>query len=322
MTVQLNTGPDAPLSLTVTDKRIVARDIVELTLRNADHSALPDWRPGAHIDLLLGDALVRQYSLLGDCTDPTTWRVAILREPESRGGSVAAHKLEVGQPVDVRGPRNHFALSPSSRYLFIAGGIGITPLIPMLASAEKAGADWKLSYGGRSAETMAYGAELKALYGDRVTLYPQDEAGLLPLATLLGTPDEETRIYCCGPEALLSAVEAQTAGWPKGSLHVEHFTPKPVEDDIPDQPIEVVLAASGLTLHVPADRSILDMVTEAGIDVLTSCQEGTCGTCETVVLEGEPLHRDSVLTESEREAGETMMICVSRACGKKLVLDL
>ena len=322
MSNQTAAGAEAPMLLTVSERRDVAQDIVELTLRNEEGTALRPWAAGAHIDLELGDGLTRQYSLLGDLSDPSVWRVAILKEPESRGGSVAAHGLAVGDRIPVRGPRNHFALEPSKRYIFIAGGIGITPILPMIAQAQQAGADWQLIYGGRNASTMTYAKELAERYGDKVALYPQDEKGLLPLETLIGSEQEDTLIYCCGPEPLLAAVDAHTSAWPKGSLHVEHFSPKPIDDDMPDQPIEVVLAASGLTLQVPADRSILDVVTEAGIDVLTSCQEGTCGTCETFVLEGKPLHRDSVLTESEKEAGQSMMICVSRACGAKLVLDL
>lgn len=322
MNTQPKSGANTPLLLTVTDRRAVALDVVELSVGHADNSPLPAWTAGAHIDLELGEGLTRQYSLLGDMTDPTIWRISILNEPEGRGGSRAAHALKIGDKVCVGGPRNHFALEPSKRYIFIAGGIGITPILPMCAEAEKAGADWTMTYGGRSTKSMAYSDDLIQLYGDKVRLCPQDEKGLLPLEALIGTPQDDTLIYCCGPEALLTAVQAGTKAWPSGSLHVEHFSPVALDDDTANQPIEVVLSASGLTLHVPADRSILEVVTEAGIDVLTSCQEGTCGTCETFVLEGKPLHRDSVLTESEKEAGQSMMICVSRACGTRLVLDL
>lgn len=322
MSTPMNGAGEAHLDLTLRESKTVAQDVVELTLARPDGAALPTWTPGAHIDLELGDGLVRQYSLLGALDDPTVWKVAVLKEPESRGGSVAAHALKAGMTVGVRGPRNHFALEPAPRYLFIAGGIGITPIMAMIASAEAAGADWRLAYGGRSAGSMAYGAELAARHPERVTLYPQDETGLLPLGALLGTPQEGTLIYCCGPEPLLAAVEAQAADWPVGSLHVEHFSPKEITDDAPDTAFEIELAQSGLTLTVPAGRSILDVVSEAGIDVLTSCQEGTCGTCETAVLEGSPLHRDSILTDREKERGESMMICVSRARSAKLVLDL
>ncbi len=219
------------------------------------------------------------------------------------------------------GPRNNFPLVPSAEYLFVAGGIGITPILPMVHQAEMLGADWRLLYGGRRRDSMAFLDELSQ-YGDRVDVRPQDESGLLPLATLLGTPQPETLIYCCGPEPLLAAVEQRCAGWPRGSLHVERFAPRPQGEPARAEAFEVVLEQSGLTLTVPPDRSILSVVEEAGIGVLSSCAEGTCGTCETGVLGGVPDHRDSVLSEDERQAGDCMMICVSRARGDRLVLDL
>jgi ferredoxin-NADP reductase len=248
--------------------------------------------------------------------------VGILRDPNGRGGSLHVHdRLQVGDVVRIRGPRNNFALAPSRRYLFIAGGIGITPILVMVAAAEAAGADWRLVYGGRQRASMAFLDEL-ARYGDRVTICPQDETGLLDLDPLLGTPQDDTLVYCCGPEPLLNAVEQRCAGWPRRTLHVERFSAKPLAAPARAEAFEVVLARSELTLTVPPDRSILGVVEEAGIGVLSSCAEGTCGTCETAVLEGEPDHRDSVLDEDERRTGACMMICVSRACSSRLVLDL
>ncbi|MHC5908413.1 PDR/VanB family oxidoreductase [Streptomyces sp. S6] len=292
-----------------------------LSLRHPLGEPLPAWEPGAHVDLLLAPGLERQYSLCGDPADLREWRVAVLREPDGRGGSDFVHReLAVGDKVRVRGPRNNFPLLPAPRYRFVAGGIGITPLLPMLAAAEASGAQWTLLYGGRSRRSMAFTGEL-GRYGGRVTVAPQDETGgLLELGPVLDELPEDTLVYCCGPGPLLDAVESRC---PSGVLHVERFRPKEQGQDAADtREFDVVLERSGLTVTVPQDTSVLDAVRAAGVDVLFSCTEGTCGTCETDVLDGEVDHRDSVLTQEEREAGETMMICVSRCRGKKLVLDL
>ena len=298
----------------------LADGVLGLTLRAADGAQLPPWRPGAHVDLVLEPGLVRQYSLCGDPDDRHRWRLAVLREPAGRGGSRHVHeRLTPGTHLRVDGPRNHFELLPAPEYLFIAGGIGITPIMPMLAAATAAGARWRLLYGGRRRASMALLDRL-APYGDRVSVHPQDEAGLLDLS-LLDTPRAGTLVYCCGPEPLLAAVEARCAGWPEGALRVERFTPKPAEFAA-DHDFEVVLSCSDRTVHVPAGISVLKAIEQAGVSVLSSCREGTCGTCETGVLDGEPEHRDSILTEAERAAGDLMMICVSRCRGERLVLDL
>jgi len=309
--------------LVVADRRQEADGVVSLTFRRADGAELPGWEPGAHLDLLLGEGLERQYSLCGDPADRGTWRVAVLREPAGRGGSAHVHeRLTVGAPVRARGPRNHFRLRPAPGYRFVAGGIGITPILPMLAAAEAAGAEWTLLYGGRTRASMAFRDELAARYGDRIQIRPQDETGLLDLAAGLGEPRPDTPVYCCGPGPLLDAVEAYCAESGRPGPYTERFQPKAADPDARDTRFELVLARSGLTLAVAADTSVLDAVRTAGAEVLFSCTEGTCGTCETDVLEGVPDHRDSLLTAGERAAGETMMICVSRCRGERLVLDL
>jgi ferredoxin-NADP reductase len=310
----------------VQDKREAADGVVVLTLREVNDHPLPPWTPGAHIDLVLDSLLdgtpTRQYSLCGDPADHHVWRLGVLRDPDGRGSSRYVHdELGANDTFRVRGPRNNFPLVESPRYLFVAGGIGITPLLPMIAAADAEGADWRLVYGGRRRASMAFLDEL-ARYGDRVSVRPQDETGLLDLDGLLGTPQEDTRVYCCGPEPLLAAVEQRCAGWPSGSLHVERFSAKPLTEPARSEAFELVLARSEVTVAVPPDRSILDVVEEAGIGVLSSCAEGTCGTCETAVLEGLPDHRDSVLSDEERRADDCMMICVSRSCTARLVLDL
>ncbi|WP_159325796.1 PDR/VanB family oxidoreductase [Streptomyces tendae] len=308
--------------LVVARRETAADGVLVLTLRHPLDERLPAWEPGAHVDVVLGPGLERQYSLCGDPADRAEWRIAVLREKDGRGGSAYVHgELRAGDEVRVRGPRNNFRLEPAPRYRFVAGGIGITPVLPMLAAAEEAGAEWTLLYGGRTRAGMAFTQEL-ARYGDRVTLVPEDESGLLDLASVLDDLSPDTLVYCCGPGPLLDAVEARC---PAGSLRVERFRPKEADGDAPaeaEAEFEVVLARSGRTVVVPPGVSVLDAVRGSGVEVLYSCTEGTCGTCETEVVEGDPDHRDSVLTEEERAAGETMLICVSRCRGRRLVLDL
>lgn len=308
--------------LVVESVTTVADGVVELTLLDED-GGIPPWTPGAHVDLVLGD-LVRQYSLCGDPLDTRRLVVAVLREPESRGGSAYVHdNLTVGAKVTVRGPRNHFPLVSAPRYMFVAGGIGITPLLPMIREAEAAGADWHLYYRGRKRSGMAY-VERLAEYGDKVTLLPGDETGPLDLAAVLADPQEGTLVYTCGPERLLLGLEEIcSARWPAGALHLERFAAKEIEaPEGGERSFELELAATGVTLAVPPDRSVFQVIEDAGISVLGSCHEGICGTCEAIVLEGDVDHRDSVLNESERAANDAMMVCVSRCFSDRLVLDL
>jgi len=311
--------------LVVREAAAAAEGVVALTLVDPDGETLPPWTPGAHVDLILGPGLIRQYSLCGDPAADTSIRVGVLRAPKSRGGSDLVHDaLTPGATVRVRGPRNHFPLVASPRYRFVAGGIGITPILPMMAAATAAGADWTLLYGGRSRDSMAFLDELEQ-YGERVTLAPQDEVGILDLQALLGTPEPDTLVYCCGPEGLLAAIEAVChANWPPGSLHLERFAAKaqPADAARSDVTFDVILARSGLTLTVPPQKSIFEVAQEAGVSVLGSCLEGICGTCETAILEGEADHRDSILDEDERASNEYMMICVSRCKSGRLALDL
>jgi len=307
--------------LVVQDAALVAQDVLALTLAAPDGAELPAWTPGAHVDLVLGDGLTRQYSLCGPIADNTLYRVGVLRNAQGRGGSVAVHELAAGATVRVRGPRNHFPLGGSQRYLFIAGGIGITPILSMIADAEAAGAEWELLYGGRSRASMAFLDEL-ASYGDRVTVFAEDEVGRMDLERALGTPSPGTAVYCCGPCGLLDAVEQKCRSWPAGSLHYERFAAKEQAPVDAESAFEVTLARSGMTLSVTPDESIFAVCQQAGVSVLGSCFEGVCGTCETGVLDGEIDHRDSILNEEERESNELMMICVSRCKSKQLTLDL
>ena len=229
--------------------------------------------------------------------------------------------LREGDELTASAPRNHFPLEEADRYLFIAGGIGITPILPMIAEAERRGRPWRLAYGGRSRASMAFRDELSA-YGDRVEIRPQDECGLLDLDALLGTPEPGTAVYCCGPAPLLAAVEERCAAWPAGTLRTERFTPAAGATENAGDAFEVELAGNGEVITVPAAESVLTCLRKAGHEILSSCEEGTCGTCETGVLAGVPDHRDAVLTQAERDAGDIMMVCVSRSRTPRLVLDL
>lgn len=313
------------LELVVTERVVLAEDVVGLVLEDRSGEPLPEWRPGAHIDLVLADGLIRQYSLCSSPADRRRYRVAVLREPAGRGGSAYVHEaISRGDRVQVGGPRNHFPLQPARRYQFIAGGIGITPIIPMIERAESEGADWRLLYGGRQRSSMAFIDELSD-YGDRVAFWPQDELGMLDLERILGEPRDDTLVYCCGPEGLLGAVEKVCGHWPSSALHVERFSAKPGAQTPGAGALDnfaVICRKSGLTVEVGPGKSILDAVREKGISMLASCMEGICGTCETPVLEGTPDHRDSVLSDEEKAENDYMMICVSRSLTPALVLDL
>lgn len=308
-------GAGEELKVRVRSAVLVAQDVLQLDLEPVD-GRVPSWEPGAHVDLV-GPDHVRQYSLCGVVDDAL--RVAVLRVPDGRGGSAWVHEaLREGDVVLVRGPRNHFALVDADDYLFVAGGIGITPIFAMVREAERRGATWRLVYGGRSRASMAFCDELER-YGDQVTLVPQDEAGLIDLDRELGPERAGRHVYCCGPEPLLEAVEARMSARPAEILHVERFS---AEVDDSGAAFEVEISSSGASIPVREGQSIIDALAEVGIEVEFSCREGTCGTCETGVLGGVPDHRDSVLTDEEREANDCMMICVGRCLSGPLVLDL
>ena len=301
--------------------------VLSLALRHPLGEDLPVWRAGAHLDVLLPNGLVRQYSL---CSDPATktWRIAVLREPAGRGGSAYVHdELRPGTKIQVRGPKNNFALDPAGKYVFLAGGIGITPILPMVRAAAAAGADWRLVYLGRSRTSMAFLGEL-ATYGDAVHVHADDESGIYPLAGLLEDPAGDFEVYACGPGPLLNVIQKLADEWENPArLHLERFAADPrlaAEVHAPQvgDHAFIVETNGGKEVEVPAGTSILEALERAGMAPLNSCREGICGTCETTVLSGKVDHRDSLLSEDERAAGDTMMICVSRCRGTRLVLDL
>jgi ferredoxin-NADP reductase len=297
-----------------------AADVLSLTLVHPAGTSLPAWQPGAHIDFTPEIGLTAQYSLCGQTGAPG-WRIAVLLQREGKGVSRYIHeRIRPGDLVHVSEPRNHFALADAQSYLFIAGGIGITPFVPMIDEVTRQGKPWRLAYGGRKRESLAFADSLQC-HGSAVQLYPADETGGLPLDALLRSVNDGCAVYCCGPESLIAAVEEWLGSHGKPAPHVERFNPKP-RDDSNSRPFQVLLARSKITLDIPADKAIVDVLDMHNIFVPTSCREGTCGSCETRVLCGAIDHRDSLLSEEERQRQNTMMICVSRAAGDTVTLDL
>ncbi|MCF8541997.1 MAG: cytochrome P450 [Candidatus Nanopelagicales bacterium] len=321
---------DAFESRTVRIEAVTAMsdDVVALTMADPHGTELPPWQPGAHVDLVLPSGKVRQYSLCGDPADLSAYRVAVLREPTGRGGSVEVHEsLHAGVTIDLRGPRNHFRMVDAPSYHFVAGGIGITPILAMVRDVHERGLPWTLTYGGRSRQSMAFVEELLDLDSDRVALVPQDALGHPDLPAILGSLPAGTAVYCCGPEGLLAAVERASAEMAEPvPVYFERFTPPGGDrvDPLPDDAVEfeVVLARTGRTVTVSADRTLLDVVRDVVPGVPYDCEEGYCGSCETRVISGTPQHRDTILSENERQAGATMMICVGRCSSRSLTLDL
>lgn len=309
--------------------RRLTPSVIEIELADP-RAELPTWSPGAHLEVVLPSGLLRQYSLVARrCDRPGTLVVAVLLEEGGRGGSRELHAIaSLDRELEVRALRNHFELSAATSYCFVAGGIGVTPMIAMARHAAARGAAWQLHYAGRSREHMPYAADLLAEFGERrVHLWPKDEGRRPDVAGIVAALEPGTLVYSCGPERLMRAVQESTraAGL---DCRVERFG-APAGEGAPlvsppadgDGTFVVELRRAGLELKVPVDRSLLEVVQEAVPGLPSSCEEGFCGTCETRVLAGEPDHRDLVWGDDEKPTG-SMMICVSRARSPRLVLDL
>ncbi|KRA31505.1 hypothetical protein ASD81_16565 [Nocardioides sp. Root614] len=300
-------------------------DVVLVHLVHPDGDPLPRWSPGAHLELELPSGLLRQYSLCGDIGADDEYTVAVLRVPDGRGGSVEVHDSGlVGQQIAVRGPINRFKLIAADHYVLLAGGIGITPISAMARDLAAAGSSWELIYGGRSRSAMAFADDLLALDSGRVSLVPQDTAGLPDLVKILSAAPKGTAVYCCGPQPMIEAVE-QVCSDLGIDLHLERFSASGKQPEAPEageRPFEIELGRRGLVLEVGPDDNALDVVREVVLNHPYSCHEGTCGSCEVSVLSGQIDHRDEVLSDEEREANDTMMLCVSRALSDRLVIDL
>ncbi|MEU1600529.1 PDR/VanB family oxidoreductase [Streptomyces sp. NPDC005708] len=308
-----------PLDFSVVRRRRVADAVMTLDLAPPPGLPLPQWSAGAHIDLDIPQVgLTRQYSLCGP-PDADFLRIAVLQEPESRGGSSWLHShVAEGTTLRISGLRNHFSFTSSGPVVFVAGGIGITPIRAMITEADSRGEPWELHYAGRCVESMAFVVELADLYGDRVNTY-SSETRRLDVQGLLERLSPGTSVYACGPSRLLSAIE--DAAPAHVLVRTERFAADEV-DTSHDAAFEVRCARSGVQRIVPADQSILAALRDAGVQQVSQCEEGVCGSCETTVLEGIPEHRDMLLTDEERAENNVMMICVSRAKSAHLTLDL
>jgi ferredoxin-NADP reductase len=319
--------------LLVRAQRLESDGVLSLVLEHPDGSELPAWTPGAHIDVVLPSGTVRQYSLCSDPAEKTQYRIAVLNDPNSRGGSREIHEtVRTGNMLPYRGPRNHFELEPAPHYLLIAGGIGITPILAMVRQIAQGDAGLTVLYVGRTRPSMAFLDEL-AGFGGTVSIIPKDECGYLDLDGAMIAAPAGTAVYCCGPEPLIRAAEqACKRHLGADAMHFERFgaPASPAAGDAGAQDtgrdeglaeFEVELRKSDRVLKVPADRTLLDVVRDANPSILFSCEEGFCGSCETKVLAGIPDHRDTILSKADREKNETMMLCVGRSKTPLLVLD-
>lgn len=315
------------LSVRVRQRTEEAEDIASFDLVAIDGNELPAFTAGAHIDVQVAPGLVRQYSLCNDPADRSHYRIAVLRESQSRGGSAGMHaQAQSGSTLSVSAPRNLFELVPSPRALLLAGGIGITPILAMARTLHAQGTPFELHYCGRSASRMAFLAELQAApFAASVQVHCDDgePAQRFDAASTLSRPSADVHLYVCGPTGFMDHVlgTARTAGWNDAQLHREYFAAAPV-DHANDGAFTVELAASGRTCQVPADKSVLEVLLAAGVDLPFSCEAGICGTCLTRVVSGTPDHRDSFLTDAEKAAGDQFMPCCSRSSTPVLVLDL
>ncbi|MFC4945443.1 PDR/VanB family oxidoreductase [Pseudonocardia sp. GCM10023141] len=302
-------------SLRVARRVDEADDVVSFTLVDPMGGDLPAWSPGAHIDVVVPCIGSRQYSLCGDPRNRQQYRIAVLRELAGRGGSNHLHdKVQTGDLLEIHGPRNHFVLDEAPHYVFLAGGIGVTPILTMAADAERRGVSWSMVYGGRTRSTMAFVDELPA----GVRLVPEDEVGRIDVAAALRDLPPGALVYCCGPAPLITAVREHGAE----AVRFELFAAPETEDAPAERAFAVTLARTGVTLTVAPGETILDKAIEAGADLGFNCQDGICGSCETSILEGRAEHRDHVLTDQEKAEHTCLMVCVSRAEGARLVLDL
>lgn len=303
-----------PLVVTETSREAVAEDVLSLSLSHVDGQRLPGWHLGAHLDVLLPSGRMRQYSLNGDPADPHRYRIAIRAIPDGGGGSLEMHTLSPGDRVSVRGPRNAFPYVRQNAYLFIAGGIGITPILPMVRDAARRGADYRILYTGRSRTSLPFLEELRAIAGERLRVHTDDVLGLPSGPEMVSTLPVGAAVYCCGPPPMIAAIRAAVPT--TVPLLSERFSPPPVSGG---NPFTVTLARSGLRVDVAADETALAAIRRVVPNVVYSCQQGFCGTCRVRVLAGTVEHHDRFRTPEYH--GDYMNICVSRAAGD-LTIDL
>jgi len=316
----MTTNNDA-IRMKVTARRELTPSITEFTLSPVDSAELPRIEPGAHITLETPSGAMRRYSLINPDEQPDHYVIAVKREPESRGGSQSMHDAAThGLEILVEPPENDFPLKPATKYLLIAGGIGVTPIYSMARQLAAEDKDFRIIYCTRSPEETAYRDEMSEAFGSKLVIHHDD-----------GDPDkvydfwdhfaevQNVQVYCCGPKPLMEEIKAISGHWPEGRVNFEDFKPVDIIR-ADDTPFDVELAKSGKTVNVPADRSILEAVRDSGVETASSCESGTCGTCKTRLISGDVDHRDMVLMDDEKS--DHIMICISRARSGGLVLDL
>jgi vanillate monooxygenase ferredoxin subunit len=315
------------MTVKVVRKSREAQDIVSFELASADGSALPPFSAGAHIDVHIGDGLIRQYSLCNDANEDHRYLICVLREPASRGGSVAMHeRVREGDLIRIGVPKNHFPLVPASKTLLFAGGIGVTPILCMAERLARIGADFEMHYCTRSVERTAFHERIKSSpFAEKVRFYFDNGAlaNRMDLAKILSAQPENSHLYVCGPGGFIAFVKntAKELAWADDAIHSEYFSAQPIEAG-KEAAFEVQVASTGATYAVPVDSSILQVLLENGIDVPASCEQGVCGTCITRVLGGTPDHRDLFFNAAEHARNDQMTPCCSRSLTPLLVLDL
>ena len=306
--------------------RVEATDVRSFELVASDGQALQPFEAGAHIDVHLGDGLIRQYSLINTTDTDGSYRIAVKLESNSRGGSQRMHAVAEGDVLSVSHPRNNFPLDPDAGHtMLLAGGIGVTPLLGMAYQLAAQNASFSLDYFARSKDALAFSEEIGgASFTSRARFHVglDGEAARAELENLLTALPPRTHIYACGPAPFMQAVREFVTAKSGPALHLEYFAADPDLASLPAGAFQVKLAKSGKTVMVGADQTIIEALTAAGIEVATSCEQGVCGTCLTTVLAGRPDHRDMLLTEEEQHAGDRILLCVSRCLDQELVLDL
>lgn len=315
------------LQVKVINKTVEAEDIASFELAGVDGKSLPPFSAGSHIDVHIRDGLIRQYSLCNPPHESHRYQIGVLRDANSRGGSVAMHgDIKVGDVLTISEPRNHFPLTQAKRTLLLAGGIGVTPILCMAERLAAIGADFAMHYCARSPERTAFRDRIaESGFADRVVYHYDSgtDEQKLKLAEMIATPDPDTHIYVCGPGGFIDHVvnTAKDKGWPSAQVHLEYFGAAPVETD-GDAPFDVKIASSGQVFTIPAGETVIKILADNGVDIPVSCEQGVCGTCLTRVLDGVPDHRDLYLTDEERAANDQFTPCCSRAKSALLVLDV
>jgi vanillate O-demethylase ferredoxin subunit len=314
------------MNLRVAKVSAEANGIVTIELVDLAGKPLPSFSAGAHLDVHIPGGFLRQYSLCNDPTETHRYVIGVQRDRASRGGSQRLHDTtKVGDTLGIGGPRNNFPLADSARrHRLIAGGIGVTPMMAMLWRLVASGTDWHLDYCARDPSVTAFRDRLGAPpFAGRVTFHYDggDPAKGMDVRKALAAPAPGEHLYCCGPTGLMDAVKAASSHWAPGTVHFEYFVNEQVDASV-NTAFKIKIASSGVVLDVPADKSVMQVLREAGHDIDSSCEEGICGTCATPVKEGVVDHRDMVLSDEEKATNRWMMVCCSRAKSDLIVLDL